>query len=268
MTTEEMKQELMTYGYTEDNLNMRKPELKKLIEEIKETEKVLDDVVVNQDSTIEIPDIAPILITETIPEQYSLEWTDYVMSQFDPKKELENGMPRVDGLRRVAHKLLGNFSIDTVVLQVPDTSNAGRATVIVKLQFDKGYLYSGAADVYGGNTKSTFACHPVATAETRAEGRALRKALRLVKVVTAEELESADKDEANGITDNRVPSEMLNSLHLMAHRLGIDLFKLAIKANFDLETVETMTMAQGQELNLMLGQFGRKEKDIPNEIRK
>ena len=47
---------------------------------------------------------------------------------------------------------------------------------------------TGSADVYWGNCDKIYRNHPVAVAETRAEGRALRRALKLRKVVAAEEL--------------------------------------------------------------------------------
>jgi hypothetical protein len=47
------------------------------------------------------------------------------------------------------------------------------------------------SDVWHGNTDDLFCAHPVATASTRAEGRALRKALK-VKCLAAEELAKKD----------------------------------------------------------------------------
>ena len=54
---------------------------------------------------------------------------------------------------------------------------------------DSGELrtFAEVADVWHGNTDDLFCAHPVATACTRAEGRALRKALKL-RVLAAEEL--------------------------------------------------------------------------------
>ena len=47
--------------------------------------------------------------------------------------------------------------------------------------------YREVADVWHGNTDDLFCAHPVATASTRAEGRALRKALK-IRCLAAEEL--------------------------------------------------------------------------------
>lgn len=266
MTIEQMKQELIGYGYEENTLDLKKPELQKLMDGIRETEKSLDNIVIMGDGSAPFIINDEILPVEVVPKPWEIGWTDYVMKQFDEKRELDNGAPKVDGLRRVAHQLLGDFSIDTTVLQVPDLNNAGRASVIVKIQFDNGHSVSGAADVFTGNTPNAFAIYPVSTCETRAEGRALRKALRLVKVLTAEEMEKPEKDEPTGL-DGRSPSEMTNGLHLMAQRLKIDLFKLAIKQNFNIEVIEDLTLVQAKQLNLLMGQMGRSEIEIPNEVK-
>ena len=77
-----------------------------------------------------------------------------------------------------------------------DNNGPGRATVVYKVVIDwgnTGFLrtFSEVADVWHGNTDDLFCAHPVATASTRAEGRALRKALK-IRVIAAEELAKKD----------------------------------------------------------------------------
>ena len=141
----------------------------------------------------------PIKISEEVdhPSISSPEWHDYAMSHFNDN-ELIDGNPICAGLRRVAELLLGEI-IETgpsKVFPATDSDGPGRATVVYKVifnWFNSGMYktFSETADVWHGNTDDLFCAHPVATASTRAEGRALRKALKL-RVLAAEELAKKD----------------------------------------------------------------------------
>jgi hypothetical protein len=142
----------------------------------------------------------PIVITEeeimeekSTPKYGSKEWSDYVMSQFT-SDELIDGNPKCAGLRRVAEELLGDIieSGPSEVYPATETNGPGRATVVFRVVFDwmnngSYRSYSEVADVWDGNTDDPYSHHPAATASTRAEARALRKALK-VNCVAAEEM--------------------------------------------------------------------------------
>lgn len=137
-------------------------------------------------------------------------WSEHVIAQLSDE-ELINGNPTVSGLRRVAEILLGavTFSgpIDVKVHYPENPLEIGRATVTYSITFawaaDNPWLvegpemalptrtFSAVAGSYLGNTDDMFSVYPEAIAETRAEGRALRKALGL-KTVSHEEI--TDKD--------------------------------------------------------------------------
>lgn len=122
------------------------------------------------------------------PTPTSPEWNDYVLGLFD-ESELYEGRPLCAGLRRVAELLLGRIvsSRPTQVFPPMSGDQIGRATVIWEVVFADGSLFSDVADCWEGNTDDAFCVFNTATAATRAEGRALRKALRL-KTVAAEEM--------------------------------------------------------------------------------
>lgn len=128
------------------------------------------------------------VIMEDTPGILSPEWNDFVMSKF-AENELIDNMPIAAGLRRVAELLLGQivFSGPTQVFPPKDDSSHGRATVVWKVEFADGCAFSDVADCWEGNTDDMFVAYSVATAATRAEARALRKALRL-RAVAAEEV--------------------------------------------------------------------------------
>jgi len=122
------------------------------------------------------------------PDPTSPEWNDYVLSLF-AEKELYEGRPLCAGLRRVAEMLLGRIvsSRPTQIFPPKSGDEIGRATVVWEIVFEDGSLFSDVADCWEGNTDDAFCVFNTATAATRAEGRALRKALRL-KTVAAEEM--------------------------------------------------------------------------------
>ena len=128
------------------------------------------------------------VIQEDRPKTTDPEWNDYVLSLFD-KSEMYDGRPLCHGLRRVAELLFGNIIVSRPVKVFPpqDDNGVGRATVIWEIVFENGSSFSDVADCWEGNTDDTFCAFNTATAATRAEGRALRKALRL-RVVAAEEI--------------------------------------------------------------------------------
>jgi len=196
------------------------------------------------------------------------EWTDYVLGLLTKDEKDQNGNPKTDGLRRVATKLYGDFDIFSDVIQCPDVENAYRATVSVRLYFHStnGITVCGSADVYSGNTEHEYAKHAVATAETRAEGRALRRALKLVKVLAAEELNNADKDEPDG-SDKRVVGGMLNAIRIMCDRMKVDPFTLSVKLGFNINSIEELTQVQAKQITTTLGKYQRQEEEIPDAVR-
>lgn len=132
--------------------------------------------------------VEDIIVDEDAPSMLSPDWNEHVLSLFD-ESELIDGNPLVAGLRRVAEIVLGPviFSGPTQVFPAQRDDHHGRATVVFTVEFENGMRYSEVADVWEGNTDDMFCAYAVATASTRAEGRALRKALK-IKGVAAEEI--------------------------------------------------------------------------------
>jgi ribonuclease HI len=135
--------------------------------------------VVEDSSSVEIGDH---------PLPNSPEWSDYLMGLLGDDEKVD-GKPLVAGLRRLAEMFLGEIWVSGPTQVFPSSSvdHPGRATVVFTVQFASGRTYSEVADSWVGNTDEFVAVYPVATASTRAEARALRKALKL-KVVAAEEI--------------------------------------------------------------------------------
>ena len=175
------------------------------------------------------------------PTPNDVDWTDYVLSLLSDDEKIA-GNPTTDGLRRIFEIALNCAVVESTsnVVQTPDINNEKRATVVHTI----GYIIlnssdgnsdpmllnmrtvSGAADVYWGNCDKIFRNHPVAVAETRAEGRALRRALKLRKVVAAEELAKDIEDHPDHDTVTKITNNQLNFMDVLAKRMNISINKL------------------------------------------
>jgi hypothetical protein len=171
------------------------------------------------------------------PSMLSPEWSDYAM-KFFTEKELIDGNPLTAGLRRVAELLIGEivFSGPIKVDRIETNDPIGKTTVIYQVVFsitDKdgnktSKTYADVADVWAGNTDDMYAVHAPATASTKAEGRALRKALKL-RVVAAEEL--CKKDVSQFLSqqpnqaDERIKPEQIKYIDTNCKKLNIDVLK-------------------------------------------
>lgn len=169
-----------------------------------------------------------------VPSPLSPEWNDYVMSLFF-EDEVKDGKPFTAGLRRVAEMLVGEIisSKPTEVIHVPTKGPVGRTIVTYEIEFrchdHEGVFFKtfgDTAEVWEGNTDDMFAVHAAATAATRAEGRALRKALKL-RVVAAEEICKKDastflSQQAEQVNE-RITSDQINFIDARCKKLDIDI---------------------------------------------
>ena len=175
---------------------------------------------------------------KNIPTPNDVEWTDYVLSLLTDDEKIA-GNPTTDGLRRIFEIALDCVITDSSssVVQSPSPENEKRATVVHSLTFvlkTQGGVdnhlnvrsVSGAADVYWGNCDKIYRNHPVAVAETRAEGRALRRGLKLRKVVAAEELAKDIEDHPDHDTVTKITNNQLNFMDVLAKRMNININKL------------------------------------------
>ena len=125
------------------------------------------------------------------------------------------------GLRRLA-KLKGIVAEDhqfgnTIVLKRPDN---GHEYPLVQMkytvQFEDGTTYSDVADAHTYNVQGIFSAYPTAMAATRAEARALRKALG-ISMVSKEEL-GADQETIASMRNESTPAQEKVIKNLMKTR--------------------------------------------------
>lgn len=212
------------------------------------------------------------------------EWNEFVMSQFE-SNELIDGNPICAGLRRVAEELLGDIisSGPSEVYPSTDPNGPGRATVVYQVVFNwmnsgEVRTYSEVADVWHGNTDDLFCAHPAATASTRAEGRALRKALK-VRCLAAEELAKKDivsivRDSVRveGSTDGEWDAEdgisvaQVNFIDNKCKQLDINVIEFINSGENTYSGVEEISKKTASAMLGRLNQYQNGQTAIPEDI--
>jgi hypothetical protein len=214
-------------------------------------------------------------VSETVPEQNSPEWDSYVMGLFH-ESELIDGNPRVHGLRRVAELLIGEIvsSRPVTVMITPQGVKMDKSTVVYEVQFQTSNgnkTYADVADTWEGNTDDMFAVHGTATASTKAEARALRKALK-IKAVAAEEL--CKKDVAKYLSEQtqsddvkRISKDQVNFIEMKCKKLDIDVIKFINSGEKFYNTIYEVKYDTGAKMIKKLTEFSSDKSLIEESIK-
>jgi hypothetical protein len=213
-----------------------------------------------------------------IPIITDIEWTDYVLGLLSDDEKIA-GNPTTDGLRRVFEIALNCLVVNasTNVVQSPAPENEKRATVVHTIDYVlknvpsdesefKHRSVSGSADVYWGNCDKIYRNHPVAVAETRAEGRALRRALRLRKVVAAEEIAKDMEDHPDQNSVSKISHNQINFVDVMAQRLNISVIKLLESNQLVADNIYNLLHEDAVKVIRQLSKFQQNISEIPENI--
>ena len=207
----------------------------------------------------------------------SIEWTEHVLNLLAEDEKIK-GNPTTDGLRRIFEIALNCTLIESTssVVQSPCPQNEKRATVVHSLTYFlndnttpeeiKYRSVSGAADVYWGNCDKVYRNHPVAVAETRAEGRALRRALKLRKVISAEEMVEEVEDHPDHNTVQKITHNQINFMDVVAQRLNVDVLKLFKLHNLQNNNIYDTLHEDAVNLIRVLSKYQQNIDDIPVDI--
>ncbi len=205
-------------------------------------------------------------------------WTDFVLGLLSDDEKI-NGNPTTDGLRRIFEIALNCTIIDSSsnVVQSPSPENEKRATVVHSLKYvlndepaDSPIKYrsvSGAADVYWGNCDKIYRNHPVAVAETRAEGRSLRRGLKLRKVVAAEELAKDIEDHPDSDTISKITNNQINFIDVLSKRLDINIIKMLDKLGYESKNIYNIEYSTGVEISKLLSSYQQDLSSLPENIK-
>jgi hypothetical protein len=182
----------------------------------------------------------------TTPERGTKAWNDYVLAQFNDDERVEYNTQegrkidavRADGLRRVGQLVLGDVLFSGPVEQHIDYNGLKglpcawvKYRIVVKDVLGRIQEYMSLGDVSYLNTENSFLAFALATAETRAKGRAWREALG-VKTYALEEF-SGKKNTADAVEeitsadwdDGPITGAQIRSIRSRCNLLGISVFK-------------------------------------------
>ena len=196
------------------------------------------------------------------------EWSEYVLDQMHDS-ELTQGNHTVDGLRRVTERVYGEIVSSTSEIFNYDTSR-GVCTVkhtlsIQKYSTDVIITVDGCVDVKFQNIPHPFNQHLVSTADTRAEGKALRRALKL-RVVTAEEVQQTSEDDVLAAQENITDQQIL-AINQMCKRLDINLVECVKSVCPSADSIRDSSNLQGRMLLSTLSEYQRSPASIPENLK-
>ena len=197
---------------------------------------------------------------ESSPEKFSPEWTDYVLSLLT-KDEFINERPRADGLVRLCGVLVGDINWGS-----PEVHHVGvdYAAVTITPTLPNGVKVFGSAECTVNDTDAPYNRYPLATAETRAIGRAAKRILGLTNVLTAEETskvaeltvpEASNEDRTEGsITDTQI-----KFIDRMCKKLNVDVQKSITEICGEHGNIRELSHAEALQVNTVLDEWTREE---------
>ncbi len=217
---------------------------------------MVDEIV--EDSSVEES------VEPTKPSSSDPRWVDYVIDQLKDS-ELFNGAPTTDGLRRVCEKHYGEIILSASTPVDVLCTNTGRCAVnhtlnILKYETGSEIMVSACVDVLHSKLPAPFNEHMLATACTRAEGKALRRAMK-IKVHTSEELNNEDPEDAS--SGEPVNDQQVSAIKVMSKRNNVDLEGFCKSQSDGAGSIKDLTNLEARLIINKLSSFQRK--GVPEE---
>ena len=203
------------------------------------------------------------------PSPHSAEWSDYLLDALEDH-ELYNGAPTVGGLRRVTEKCFGEIlESRSQIVETPSSDNGLRCTIchtLRILKYHNGQIIhvDGCVDVLYHKTPYPFKDHLVATADTRAEGKALRRALK-IRVITAEELQHESEEEVILSSEEGVNDQQILAINQLCKRIDVSVSGLVTSQYPSYEAINSLNNLEARVLIARLSDFQRSPDDIEEQ---
>lgn len=214
-----------------------------------------------------------------VPSYNSRAWPEYVMSQFHDDEKV-NGFPKIDGLRRVAELLLGDIidSRPNVMESNLLATDSGRAVCVYVVQFNwfntgerRVFAASGGASIQ--NTDELFAIYPECMAETRAEARALRRALK-IKIASADEIKNVKqatpaKATTTGEWDSneKITSAQKSFIEKKCGQLKINVNKFVNSGQKSYNSIDEVSCETAQKMITAINGYQTNLSSIPDTLK-
>ena len=202
------------------------------------------------------------------PQPFSTEWTEYILDQLSDS-ELREGSPIVAGLRRVTEQCYGEIVKSlTDIIEPPNRQNP-RCTLRHRLYIRKYSTGSvvevdGCVDVEKDKLDYPFNRHMVSTADTKAEGKALRRALK-INVITSEEIRG-QSDEFNIDSDDKINDQQILAINQMCKRMNVDVPKMVKSIHSKVKVINEVSNVEARLLINKLSEYQRSMDEIPKTI--
>lgn len=214
-------------------------------------------------------DTSPETLGDVVPTYGSKDWQSYVLSQIAPDEQMD-GFPRCFGLRRVAQLLLGEI-ISSKVAQlsvIPQLSANDVPTRAVTVSYEITFDWKMSTPVFVGSDSiinqdyrtfggmadcvedinTPYGKHPAASAETKAESRALKKAL-CINVLSAEEKVSGYDETVNSSPSNsKITSQLVAFIEAKISALKLDLASVMKEFGASNSVLKEIPLEEGVKL--------------------
>lgn len=207
------------------------------------------------------------------------DWSDYVMTFF-AENELKQNMPTCDGLRRVFKLLIGDIIHSEMSIIKSPTTVDQTSSVMCTITYKKANKgvdrkISDVFDVNPDNTPWPYCKSSVGTAATKAEARALRKGLGLVRIYSAEEIQeglNADEMHYSNQESNRPISDSAKiAINTMSNKLGVNPIKLIKYMGINKDDTSMLSYSESHLVLAKLNSFSRGEinggENVPDTIK-
>jgi len=129
-----------------------------------------------------------------------------------------------------------------------------------------GKTFTGLADASPDNCTDEFGRFPVAMAETRAKGRAFRAALRLRRVVAAEEVAGMPLD-GESLDEQAIQVGQVNIISMLAERQKVSIPALLKHLGIEKGDLRKLTRAEGLFVAKNLNEM-RESGEVPEGLRR